>query len=216
MSALAGVAFVVIVLIGDFIAGSPPKSSDSAAKIAMFFAHHHKALLVGAVLSGISSPLFIWLFATLARAMRRAGASALSVVFFGLIAAGTAVATAADAMSAALVHAATQGDASFVKSGYAAAGFFAEKSFWFAAFAALAVWLGSKAMARWYAWLTLAAGAVFALGGIGVRQHGFLATFGPMTFIAFIALLVWVLATSVVLWQTPDAEEAPAAAAIAA
>jgi hypothetical protein len=208
-AALAGVAFVVLVLIADFVGGSMPKTSDSAAKIASFFAHHHKALLVGAVLSGASSPLFVWLFASLARTMRRLGSPALSVLVFGFIVAGTATATAADAAAGAVVHAATQGDSQFAKSGYDLSAFFAEKSFWFAAFAALAVWLGSKSMARWYGWLTLAAGVLFVLGGIGVRQHGFLATFGAATFIAFITLLVWVLATSFVLWQTADVEEAP-------
>jgi hypothetical protein len=204
MSALAGVGFVVLTLIASFIAGSQPKSSDSAQKIAAFFSHHHKALAVSAVLSALASPLFLWVFATLARAMRRAGASALAVVAFGIVVAGTALATASDAVWASLSHAATQGDKQFAKSGFDLSAFLIQKAFWFAAFLALAVWLGSKSMASSYRWLTLIAGALFVLAGLGVRQHGFFATFGPVTFIGFIALMVWVLGTSALLWQMPE------------
>src|SRR5919109_1228888 len=107
MSALAGLGFVVLVLISTFIAGTHPETSDSPQKISAFFAHHHKGLLVGAVVSGLASPLFVWLFASLARAMRRAGESALAVIAFGIVVVGAALGTASDAVSASLVHAAT-------------------------------------------------------------------------------------------------------------
>ena len=37
-SALGGVLFVIMILVGAFLPGSPPKTSDSASKIAKFIA----------------------------------------------------------------------------------------------------------------------------------------------------------------------------------
>jgi hypothetical protein len=204
MSALAGVSFVVLLLIADFIAGSQPKVSDSSAKITGFFSHHHKALLVGAVLSAIAAPLFVWTFATLARGMRRAGESALSVAAFGFVVVGAALAVASDAVYATVVQVAGAGNGSFVSGGYELSAFLVQKFFWFGAFLALAVWLGSKSMASSYRWLTLLVGVLFALAGIAVKQHGFFAVYGGMSFIGFLALLVWVLGTSVLLWKLPE------------
>jgi len=204
MSALAGLGYVVLALIGNFIAGAPPKATDTAATTAAWFADHHKAILVGAVLTGLAAPLFVWCFATLCRQLRKAGEASLSVITFGLVVAGIAIATVSDAGYASLAHAGRQGDGGFVKSGYDLVSLLETKALWFAAFAAVAVWLGSKSLAAWYRWIALLAAVLCALGGLAVKHQGFFGTFGGMTLIGYLALLVWVLATSAVLWATPD------------
>lgn len=204
MAALGGIAFLVLIIVANFSSGSPPSVDDSAAKIARFFADHHKRIAVGAVLSGVAAPLFVWLFSVVCRGMRKAGAVALSVGAFGFVVVGAALAVSGDAINASLAHAASQGDAAFTKSGYDLAGFLSQKFWWFAAFLAFAIWLASRWTAQWYRWLTLVAAVLFALGGIGVQQHGFFAVDGPAGGVAFIAFLVWVLGTSVVVWLMPD------------
>ena len=44
--ALAGLAFIVLSVIGDLSSGSPPGTDDSAAKIASFFKNHHRGVIV--------------------------------------------------------------------------------------------------------------------------------------------------------------------------
>jgi hypothetical protein len=204
MAALGGIAFIVLIVVANFASGSPPDVNDSAAKIARFFANHHKRMDVGAVLTGIAAPLYVWLFSVVCRGMRKAGAIALSVGAFGFVVIGAALAVTGDAINASLAHAASQGDSAFTKSGYDLSGFLTQKFWWFAAFLAFAIWLASKSMAQWYRWITLAATVLFALGGIGVKQHGFFAVNGPATGIGFIAFLVWILATSAVVWRMPE------------
>jgi len=204
MAAVGGIAFTVLILVASLSSGSMPSVDDSPAKIARFFADHHKRIAVGAVLSGIAAPLYVWLFAVVCRGMRRAGALALSVGAFGFAVVSAALAVTGDAIYASLAHAASQGDAAFAKSGYDLGGFLSQKYWWFAAFLALAIWLASASMARWYRWLTLAAAVLFAVGGLGVTQHGFFAVNGAANGIAFIAFLVWILGTSVVVWLMPE------------
>jgi len=206
MAALGGIAFLILIVVADFSSGSMPSVDDSPAKIARFFADHHKRIAVGAVLSGIAAPLYVWLFAVVCRGIRRAGALALSVGAFGFAVVGAALAVTGDAVYASLAHAASQGDVAFAKSGYDLSGFLSQKYWWFAAFLALAIWLASGSMAQWYRGLTLVAAVLFALGGIGVQQHGFFAVNGAATGIAFIAFLVWILGTSVVVWSMPEVE----------
>jgi hypothetical protein len=214
-AALAGVAFVVLAAAASFIAGSPPKVNDSEAAVDAFFVDHHKVLLVGAVLTSVASPCLVWLFAGLAGALRRAGEGALAALTFGAGLGAVLLATASDAIWVALVQLAWTGQVGGLKSGYEVSGFFLQKAFWFAAFAALAVSLAARrasAVPRWYEWATIAAGALFALGGIAMKPGGFFAVDGGMALIAFVALLVWVLATSFLLWQEPEPARAPAPA----
>ena len=57
----------------------------------------------------------------------------------------------------------------------------------------------SKALPGWYAWLSLVAGLLFVLGGCALRNKGFFTPTGGMGFIAFIAFVVWVALSSVLL-----------------
>ena len=213
-AALAGVLFVVLVAVASFIAGSPPKTDDSAPSINSFFVDHHEVLLVGALLSSVAAPCLVWLIAGLAAAVRRAGEGALAAVAFGVGVGAVVLATASDAIYVTLTQLAWTGESQFSKSGYELSGFLLQKAFWFAAFAALAVSLAvrrAQSLPRWYEWATIGAGALFALGGIAMKPDGFFAVSGGMALVAFLALLVWVLATSYVLWREPAPVDAPAA-----
>jgi hypothetical protein len=214
-AALAGVAFVVLAAVGSFIAGSPPKVNDSTETLNAFFMDHHKSLLVGAIFTSVAAPCLVWLFAGIAGALRREGQGALAALTFGTGLGAVLLATAADAIWVALVQLAWTDQPEGLKGGYEVSGFFLQKSFWFAAFAALAVSLAARrtpALPRWYEWATIVAGALFALGGIAMKPDGFFAVNGGMALVAFLALLVWVLATSFLLWQEPEPAQAPAPA----
>ena len=56
---------------------------------------------------------------------------------------------------------------------------------------------------QWYAAISLAAAVVLAVGGASLRFNGFFAPLGAMSGIAFLALLVWTLATCAFVWREP-------------
>jgi len=100
---------------------------------------------------------------------------------------------------------AVSADGSVTKSVYQLDGFFTVKSFWFAAAAILAVAIAAwRALPRWYALVSLGAALVTALGGNAVANDGFLAPLGGLTEIAFLGLLVWIVASVVLLLRQPQ------------
>jgi len=205
-AAAAGIAFVVLSVVGDALPGaSYPKISDDPATIAAYIRDHHRALGAGAILTGAGAPLLVWLFAGLAGRLRDAGQGAFAIVVLSAVVAGTALATASDAVLQATTRISDHDG--LTKAAYATSGFLITKAFWFAAVAAFAIGLAGRrgALPSWYASLALAAGVSFCLGGLTVREDGFFAVAGPMTLIAFVTLMVWALTTSVVLWRVPRA-----------
>ena len=87
--------------------------------------------------------------------------------------------------------------------GFQLSAFLIGRAFWLGAVVTLVAGLGALrgGLPRWYSWASCAAAVLLALGGLAVKQHGFFAPAGGMAIVAFVALNVWVLATSVLLWQ---------------
>jgi hypothetical protein len=209
-AALAGVGFVVLTLVGDLLPGKPPKFDERPTKIAAFFLDNHREVLVGLILTGIASALLVWLVAGLAVQLRAVGQPALGAVALAAGVAATVLGAAADTIYGALAQIVTGGnrDFSFVRDAYQLSAFLIGRAFWLAALLVLVSGLGAlRGLTRWYAWTSFAAVPLLVLGGLAVKQSGFFAPGSGMTVVSFVALLVWVLATSLLLWQL---EEAPA------
>jgi len=205
LGAVAGLAFIALSLIGDFSSGSPPGTDDSAGKIASFFSDHHRGVIASVVLTGIAGPFFVWFLVALVLRLRAVGETAWAVAAFGLGLGAVVAGFAADAFYGSLARIAVSADRSVAKSVYQLDGFFTVKSFWFAAAAILAVAIAAwRALPRWYALVSLGAALVTALGGIAVANDGFLAPLGGLTELAFLGLLVWVVASVVLLWRQPQ------------
>ena len=56
--AAAGVIFVVLIVVGALISGSPPSPDDSVRKIASYYEDHTGAIKAGAFLTGLGSLAF--------------------------------------------------------------------------------------------------------------------------------------------------------------
>jgi hypothetical protein len=69
---LGGVLFVVLVVASVLIPGSPPKTSDSAAKIAKFVGDNGDALRWASFLGAIGTIGLFWFLASMWRVLRRA------------------------------------------------------------------------------------------------------------------------------------------------
>jgi hypothetical protein len=210
LGAAAGVGFVVLTLIADLAAGDPPNTGEPAFKIASFFNDHHRAVVVGAVLGGIAGPLFVCLLAALALRLRALGMTAWAGAVFGFGLVGVSLGIVSDAIYGSLARVAATAAFPTTKSLYIVSGFAAAKSFWFATGAMLAVAIGAwRVLPHWYGVLSLVTAVVSAFGGIALKQDGFLAPLGGLTAIAFVALLVWVMATAAMLWLTAEPAEKP-------
>src|SRR5438067_12961616 len=116
-AALAGVGFVVLTLVGDLLAGMPPKFDASSAKIVVFFLDHHRTVLAGVVLTGVASGLLVWLIAGLAVRLRAIGQETLGTVVLAGGVAGAALGAAADVVYGALAQIAIGGSPTFVRGG---------------------------------------------------------------------------------------------------
>jgi hypothetical protein len=205
---LAGVAFVVV-YIAAWIISRSPDSDDPAATIAAYYSEKSNRVLevVSAYLFVAAAILFVCFVAGLRRRLRPAEggeATATSVayggalVFAGLVVAGAMCIAAVPAgMALGGIRAPEGSDViNFVQSaGY---GMILVGGMLFAAMTIVAVSLVSMrtaALPRWSAWLGYVCAFVLLFAVVWLPQ---------------IALLVWVLAISVVLFRTPSREVATA------
>lgn len=69
--AVAGLVFVVLVVIGAFLPGSPPSPDDSVRKIAEYYTGHTGAIKTGAFLTGLAAVAFLWFLGSLWSTLRR-------------------------------------------------------------------------------------------------------------------------------------------------
>ena len=211
IGAACGVAFLALNIVGNALPGSPPGTDDTEAKIASFFHDHHRAVVWGTILTGLAAPFFLGLLTALALRLRQAGLGSAAAAVFGLGTAGITIGVVSDGLYGALARIGEQENAAFAKSAYEIDGFLAAKSFWFAAaVAVVAGWSARRVLPQWWAVVSVAAAVLLAIGGASLRAKGFFAPLGGMSGIAFLALLIWVLATCFVLWREPVAVPAPA------
>ena len=200
--ALAGVVFVVLVVIGALIGGSPPKPSDSADKIMKYFQDNQDNLKVGAYLNGVALIPLLWFLATLFGRLRRAegGAGRVSGIALtgGVVAVAIAMVGNGFGAYSALHPEASAGtfQISSVLLGYAAfaiAVLVAATSIVVLRTNLLPPWLGYAGEALAVAWLIAAASvstessAIFTIG-----------------FIVFLAWAVWLVVLSVLLYRTSE------------
>ncbi len=84
-SALGGIAFVVLVALSAFLPGDPPKVTDSAAKIATFFADKESELRWSAFIGGLAFLAVFWWAGAVWRLMRRGegGVPRLAILALG-------------------------------------------------------------------------------------------------------------------------------------
>ncbi|HZU73541.1 MAG TPA: DUF4386 family protein [Acidimicrobiales bacterium] len=95
----AGVAFVVLFVIGTFVVPMPPHFDASSSKMASYVSDHRHGLMVATLLEGFAVLAFLWFIGHLRHVLHRAegGAEALSPIVFA-----SGVALAAVGMMAAL------------------------------------------------------------------------------------------------------------------
>jgi hypothetical protein len=102
-SAFGALGFIVLIIVTAVLPGSPPKPSDSPAKIATFLFDNSKELRWSAVIGGLATVLLLWWAGSVWRLLRRAegGSPRLAVVAIaGLLLGATLMGVASIVMSA--------------------------------------------------------------------------------------------------------------------
>lgn len=202
-AAAAGVAFVVLNVVGTFLPGAPPASDASTAKIAAYFRDHSGAIKAQLLLGALGIAALMWWFGALWRLMNRAedGRPRLAIVAGIALASGLTLAIINGVANATAALRTENGDAqhllytlSFVV--IAAAGF-ALGAFLLAVNAAT---YGSRVTPRWISYLGFAAALAFLGSGAGTVSDA--NAFNLLGLAAFLGWCVWILAISSVMWRT--------------
>jgi hypothetical protein len=204
--AMCGIAAVVLLLVGNLIYGQPPKFAASASKVTAFYQDHHRAMLIGMILTGVAIPLYVWFLAHLVLAIR--GLFGVAVALGGLLVA--AAATTGDALTVATTHAAkVGGDPGTIRFAFEASSIAYGRLLWGAVAVAVPLALAGRAGARrsWLAPVLYVQAALMFLGGLSLKSGGFFSPTGGMSVIAFFAYFLGTLAIAVAFLQAPSATD---------
>src|SRR5438128_2705389 len=205
-AALGGVLFVVLALVGTFIAGEPPAADDSAKKVVEFFRDHDNAIRAAQYLSVASFvPLLFWLGSLWSRMRRAEGGHPRLAVTAGI---GAAVGVSAAGVSFALVSAIALSlhEKTLDPGGARTLYLLSLTLLGPAAFGILTLVLATSVLSlrtrvfpTWVAALGLVDSLLWIAGALALvsTQNAF----GFLGLVAFLAWAVWIVATSVLMYR---------------
>jgi hypothetical protein len=209
--ALAGILAIALIVASVVTAGSPPKTSDSAAKIFKYFVDNKDGIKVSAILGGLVTIPILWWAAALWATLRRAeggqpGLAVAAVLGLLLTAATQAVAGSINATVALNLNGVGPNGAKFfyiLAFGLGATGAFGVAVL---VLATSAVALRTKVFPMWLgaAGLVLAVALVVSGGSVASTNDG-LAALG---LVAILLWALWVITVSVLMFRAK--EPAPA------
>jgi hypothetical protein len=203
---LAGVVFVVLVLVSAFLAGSPPKLSDHDQKIVTFFKDHQDSLKIASYLGGLAGLVFLWFLGSLFGRLRRAEGGSGRLAGVALTGGVVAVAVnfvASGIMGYTALHAAEKTNPSpflyRLASDLGGYTFFGVAAF----VAGVSVLIWSKGvLPKIIGYVGEAIALLVLVGAAGVSTES--DTIFTIGFIAFIAFAIWLAVVSVMLYRTPE------------
>lgn len=199
-ASLGGILFAVSTAVGAALPGSPPKTSDSAAKISDFIADKGDELRWAAFLAGLATIGLLWWLGSVYRTLRRGegGSPRLAIVAVGAAIFAAAVSTIGSVMlgSLPIIGVRTLSPAGarlfyIMSSNVTVATVFGMAVF-LAAFSVVII--RSHVLPVWLGWIGVLIAIVAVFGGgvvSSTRDVFFYGSFG-----AFIAFLIWVLVVS--------------------
>jgi hypothetical protein len=198
----AGLAFVVLALLGRFLPGNPPGVDESANAITSFLTDNRSMILAGALMWGAAAGLIIWFAAAFAEAMReRDERSDIHMALLaGSVLVGSAIFINAGA-TAATAYGVEGRDAALTTTMYEWTAVLTTMIGFAAALPLAAAGVGvlrTRLMPDWLGYLALLAAVVSFAGafGIFVNDGAFVAGGIMMTTIPLLVSAVWIVAAS--------------------
>jgi hypothetical protein len=205
LGGIAGIVGIVLILVGFFLPGAPPKADDSVSEFTSFLVDKRGSLLAGTMLVGFGAAtllLFLGALRSVLDAGNRGGALARAAFAGGLVTVvinlvGTGILAGAafevgglgdDVLNRALVDTAA---AVFTLAGFPVALLF------IAAAMSASV---TGALPRWTVSTGYLVGALQILSTVAIfAKSGFFAAGGAFAPLAFLAAAAWIIAVSIVM-----------------
>jgi hypothetical protein len=205
-SALGGVLFVVLILVSGFLPGSPPKTSDSASKMARFIGDNSGAIRWAGYIGALAAVVLFWFLGAVWRFLRDAEGGSPRLTVMAVMGAGFAAATSALAgivlSTIGILGVAASGGPSGVRFFYVLSfDIGAATSIGAAVFlsAFSVVIIRSGVLPKVMGWLGILIAIVFLFGGAVIASTR--EVFFDASFVSFIAFALWVLVISIMMFR---------------
>lgn len=206
-AALGGIWFVVLNVIGAFLPGAPPSTSDSVEKIAKYFSDHAGAIEVAVLLGGLGIVGLFWWFGSVWRLMTDAegGRPRMAVVALVGLAVGAALALASFAITStvALRHGDVGTAAKFFYVLTVVLGSMAGFGLVVHIAAITSLSYRAKIFAPWINVIGWLAALLFLIGTIGVASDA--TAFVFIGLVAFLVWSLWIVVVSLNMWKRAGA-----------
>ena len=208
VAAVAGVAFVVLDVVGTFLPGTPPASDASAAKIATYFTDHSGAIKAQLLVGGLGIAALLWWFGTLWRMMSRAENERPRLAMVAAVSLGAGLVLAMISTAIMTTAAIRVDNADMTHLLYSlslviisAAGFAIATSL----VATCIVTYRADIAPRWTSYLGWVAALAFLASTGGAVSAANI--YNILAIVAFLVWCVWILAMSAVMWRGAAAIE---------
>jgi hypothetical protein len=204
-AAVAGLAFVVLEVVGTFAPGTPPASDASTGKIATYFASHGGAIKAQLLLGGLGIAALFWWFGALWRVISRAESDRprLAVVAAVSLGAGLALALMNGVINATVAIRTVNADTTRLFYSFSlvviAAGGFGIGTF---LLATSVVTSRTGVVPRWLSALGWIAGLGFLAGTFATVTDS--NAVNQIGLVAFLVWCVWIASISVLMWRGRD------------
>ena len=211
LAAAGGIVGVALFIVAGILYGSPPGVDEDTQSVADFFADSRSQVLTAIFLQGLGVLAILWFVAALVTAMREAGETRLATAAFGSFLLAFSIGGVAAITRASLAYSIADEGSDLILPLYHLTVVFDVFVNILGAGLFLAVGgatLRTGLFQRWWGWLSIAAGLLLIVGGTAWARDGFWSPTGGVSYITFIAFLVWMLVTSVLL--TMKLRERPA------
>ena len=205
LGAIAGIAAMVLIIVGFFLPGAPPKADDAVSEFTDFLVDKRGALLAGTMLIGLGAALLLTFFSALRDQLavggrgnafaREAFGAGIVTVTINLIGAGILAGAAFevgglgdDVLNRALLDTAAE---VFTLAGFPVSFFF---------FSAAAAVSQSGGLPRWTVPTGYVVAVIQLISTVAVfASSGFFAAGGAFAPLAFLVAAIWIIAVSVVM-----------------
>jgi hypothetical protein len=203
------VGFVVFTIAAFIVGGEPPKVSDPAADVVMYFDGERGQVLGSSFLFAVALGFWIWFGGALANSLRNRGEGRVAATIVGAVAVFVSIQLATTAINGILAHSvARAGDDGVVQAlfnltwGLDVVAAIPSAVFFLAASLGL---MRTGMIPVWLSWGGVAVAALFILRSTNWAREGFWSPTGEYVFILIPLALLWILTTSIILFRDAPA-----------
>jgi hypothetical protein len=202
-AAAAGIAFVILDVVGTFLPGAPPASDASTAKTAAYFHDHSGAIKAQLLIGALGIMALLWWFGALWRMLSRLEAERprLAAVAAAALVSGVVLAIMSSTITAGAAMHLGNAETTRLLFGFSlVTAAIAGLGVSLFLFAACAVLYRSDTVPRWSNYAGWIAALAFLVGGLSAVSDA--NALNLLGIVAFLAWCVWIVVISVSMWRS--------------